>query len=1490
MLKDNEKIGAVMIVGSGIAGIQAALDLANSGMKVYLVENGISIGGVMAQLDKTFPTNDCSACILSPKLVEVGRHPNVEILTRRTVEAVSGQPGRFTVKLTKSPRFVDIDKCTGCGECANVCPVSVPAEFNETLNMRKAIYRHFPQAIPAAFAIDKIGTAPCKAACPAHISVCGFVALIGEGRYQEALKLIKKDNPFPAVCGRICNHPCERACRRRDADEAIDIMHLHRFVADLDLNEETRYIPEVKEKKDKKVAVIGAGPAGLSAAYYLAIEGYHVTVFETLAAGWSTLSFPESRLPKKIINSEIKIIEEMGVTIRTNTRVGRDISMDALHKEYDAIFIGVGSHISKKLDIPGKDLKGVAEGLDFLKRAKAGENISLGDRVAVIGSGNVAMDIFRTALATGSKEVFILYKSSGADRTAIMAAPDGSFILYKSSGAETPASVEEIPEGERIRMDLLAAPVKILGSEGKVTGIECIRMEPGKPDASGRIRPTPVKGSEFTLSVDAVISAVGQTRELVPSSEGGGTACNEWSNLEIDPVTFATGMKGVFAQDVETSPATVVKTIAVGKEAAISIVRYLRGEDITSDRKRDWTKGLAERGDISGIEKAARVEMPMLPAGAKKSPQDEAALGLSEEGAVYEAKRCLNCGICSECYRCVDVCVADAIDHDMCFEEETIEVGAVIAAPGLEVFNAPLRGEYGFGIYKNVVTSLQFERILSASGPFFGHIQRPSDGKEPEKIAFIQCVGSRDVSCGNSWCSSVCCMYATKEAVVGKEHAKNLEPTIFFMDIRAHGKDFDRFVNRAKGEYGIRYIRSMPSTIKELQQTKNLLIKYVQEDGTLVEEEFDMVVLSVGLTPPPEAAKLADSLGIELEEHGFCKTVLSNPVQTSREGVFVCGVFGGPKDIPETVMEASGAAACAEGLLAAQRGTMVIPKETPAEKDIRGIGPRIGVFVCHCGINIGGVVNVPAVVEYAKTLPSVVYATEGLFVCSQDSAVKMAEIIEEYNLTRVVVASCSPRTHEGLFEENCEKAGLNRYLFEMANIRDQNSWVHMNEPEAATQKAKDLVRMAVAKAQYLKPLKPGQLGVNHAALIIGGGLAGIIAALSLAQQGFVSYLVEKENELGGNYRHLYYTLEGLDTRKHLDDLLKQVEKNPLIHVFTGARIGKIEGFIGNYRTTIETGGGEQAFEHGVVIVATGAYELKTDEYLYGKNERVITQRELEKFIHEKDPRISGAGSVVMIQCVGSRNAERPYCSRYCCSEAVKNALKLKAADPKKDVTIIYRDIRTFGFKEDYYRKAREANVKFIRYDEDRKPEVAGDGAQISVTVFDPVLNENVEIKADILALSVGTVANPENDAIGKMLKVPTNQDGFFLEAHVKLRPVDFATDGIFMCGLAHSPKFSSEAITQANAAVSRACTILTKDYIEAEGKTAYVNKERCAACGLCEANCPFGAIAVDPNEGCAVVNTVLCKGCGICTASCRMNAVDLNGFANEEILAQLSAF
>jgi len=1471
-LVQKQKVGAVMVVGAGIAGIQATLDLANSGLKVYLVDKEISIGGVMAQLDKTFPTNDCSACILSPKLVEVGRHPNVEILTRRKVKALIGEAGNFQVKLLKEPRFVDISKCTGCGDCAKVCPVSLPSPFNENLEKRKAIYRHFPQAIPSAYAVDKLGTAPCKAACPTHISVQGYVALIAQGKYKEALKLIKRDNPFPAVCGRVCDHPCENNCRRGDLDEPIDIMHLKRFVADLDLSSETRYIPGTKEKKGKRVAVIGAGPSGLTAAYYLAIEGYEVTCYEALPVpgGWLTAGIPEYRLPKSIINAEIKIIEDIGVQIKLNTRVGQDIPFEEIRKNFDALYVSVGSHSDIKLGIEGEEAEGVLSGIEFLKRVNLQGAFPLSGRVAVIGGGNVAMDAARSALRMGAEEVF---------------------VLYRRTEKEMPAAPEEVAEAkeEGIKMEFLVLPKRIILEEGKVRGVECLRMQLGELDASGRPRPIPIEGSEFVLPVDYVITAVGQKNDLrfIPKELG---IVSDSGNIAVDPLTYATCVPGIFAGgDVVTGPATVVKAIAAGKEAAISIDRFLRGEDIRQGRLIDWQKEVAPPRELKEIRKVARTAIASRPVEGRKRDFSEVITGFTEEEARREAQRCLNCGICSECYQCVEACVAGALRHEERAEEETIEVGAVIVSPGFEVFDAQKRGEYGFGRHANVITSLQFERILSASGPYFGHIKRPSDGREPKKVAFIQCVGSRDPSCGHNWCSAVCCMYATKEAIVGKEHLRTLEPTIFFMDMRAYGKDFDRFIERAKKEYGIRYIRSLPSSIKELQQSKNLLISYVLEDGQLVEEEFDMVVLSVGLVPPREARELAEALQIELNEFGFAQVVKDNPLNSTRPGVYVCGVFAGPKDIPETVMEASGAAALVQELLAESRGTLIKEEETSLERDIRGLGPRTGVFVCHCGINIGGVVDVPKVVEYAKDLPTVVYATDNLFTCSQDAAVKMVEVIKEHNLTRVVVASCSPRTHEGLFQENCEKAGLNRYLFEMANIRDQDSWVHMFEPEKATEKAKDLVRMAVAKARLLKPLQPGQLTVTPKALIIGGGLAGMTAALSLMKMGFPSLIVEKDKELGGNFRKLRYTLEGIEAQEKLSSILKMVEESKLIETVLSAEIKRIEGFIGNYKTYIVSEGKEIVYDHGVIIIATGAYELKTNEYFYGRDERICTQRELEKLIHERDATVLKAKRIVMIQCVGSRNDERPYCSRYCCSQAVKNALRLKELDPEKEVYVLYREMRTFGFKEIYYERAREADIRFIRYDDGKNPEVTIKGEKLVVSFYDGLLREKLELEADLLALSVATVANPDNQKIAKLLKVPLNQDGFFLEAHVKLRPVEFATDGVFLCGLAHAPKFSDEVIVQARAAASRASVILTKDYILAEGKTAYVIKERCMACGLCEMNCPFGAVTVDRQERVATVNTVLCKGCGICTASCRMNAIDLNGFTNGEIIAQLQA-
>ncbi|HHV61587.1 MAG TPA: CoB--CoM heterodisulfide reductase iron-sulfur subunit A family protein [Firmicutes bacterium] len=892
--------------------------------------------------------------------------------------------------------------------------------------------------------------------------------------------------------------------------------------------------------------------------------------------------------------------------------------------------------------------------------------------------------------------------------------------------------------------------------------------------------------------------------------------------------------------------------------------------------------------------------------------------GLSSRPSVYidypqavplaytiDRETCIGCGLCE------NICMAGAVRYDDAASTRELNVGAIILALGFEPYDPGQMAEYGYGRYPNVVTSVEFERILSASGPFEGRVLRPSDGDIPRKIAFIQCVGSRDRSCGNEYCSSVCCMYASKEAVIAKEHAPGVEPTIFYMDMRSYGKGFDSYIERAKSEYGVRYIRTRVADISEVPETNNLIVSYEDEVGRVVTEEFDLVVLSVGLEPPKSAAGLARALGIELDEYGFARTGTFDPVETSRPGVFVCGAMQGPKDIPETVTQASGAAGAAAALLASARGSLVREKTYPPEKDLRGKGPRIGVFVCHCGINIGGVVDVPAVVEYARTLPHVVYAERNLYTCSQDTQKRIQEKIQEHGLTRVVVASCTPRTHEPLFQETIREAGLNHYLFAMANIRDQCSWVHMHEPELATEKAKDLVRMAVARAALLEPLERLPIPVKHSALIIGGGLAGMTAALDVARQGFEVHLVEREGELGGHLNRIYFTLKGEDVQERLRDLIRRIDGEPLIHVYPGCVVTEIAGYVGNFKSKIAPVGGgiEAEVEHGVVIVATGAGEFKPDKYLYGEDPRVITQSELEELLAtgkiQPGSRAASTGTgrtFVMIQCVGSREGERNYCSRICCSEAVKNALRLKAADPEANIYVLYRDIRTYGEREVYFQRARAAGVVFIRYPEDEPPvvepvagpevEQGGKGkpvGELRVVVRDTLLGSKVAIPADMVVLAAAIVPNDSNRELAQMLKVPLDDNGFFLEAHMKLRPVDFATEGVFLAGLAHAPKSIDETVAQAHAAAARACTVLSLEEIRSDGIKSEVNKARCSGCGMCVDVCQYKAIELDFKERVAKINAALCKGCGACAATCRCGAITLKGFTDEEILAEVNA-
>ncbi len=1004
-----EKVGAVMVVGGGVAGMQAALDLANSGFYVYLIEKSPSIGGGMSQLDKTFPTNDCSMCILSPKLVEVGRHTNIELLTLAEVTGIEGEEGDFQVQVLQKPRYVDMEKCIACGLCAQKCPKKVEDRYNEGLGMRKAIYAKYPQAVPLKYAID---------------------------------------------------------------DE------------------------------------------------------------------------------------------------------------------------------------------------------------------------------------------------------------------------------------------------------------NCIFFQKGKCRACEKFCP------------------------------------NQAINFEDQPKTL------------------------------------------------------------------------------------------------------------------------------------TLEVGSVILAPGFECYDPTRYDAYSYAKLPNVVTAMEFERLLSASGPFMGHLVRPSDQKEPRKIAWLQCVGSRDTNhCDHGYCSSVCCMYAMKEAAIAKEHSHDpLDCTIFYMDIRSHGKDFERFYNKTEKD-GVRFIRSRIHGIDPILNDDDLNLTYVTEDGQIFTETFDLVVLSIGLEISRETTALCEKLGVTLDHYRFIRTGSFSPVTTSRPGIYACGVISGPKDIPQSVVEASAAACAAAGNLANVRNSLTREKPTPKIRSVAGERPRVGVFICDCGINIAGVVRVPEVLAYAKTLPFVEYVEENLFTCSQDTQDKMKGMIRDYHLNRIVVAACTPRTHEPLFQETLIESGLNKYLFEMANIRNLNSWVHAGDPDGATAKAKDQVRMAVAKAALLEPLQDTEVEVTQSGLVVGGGVAGMTAALELADQGYQVYLVEKSFHLGGNALYLNTTWRGEDIQDYLLGLVRKMDDHPRIKTYLSHTIQEVDGFVGNF-TTRAVGPDVQAeaveLKHGVVIIATGAKELLPQEYLYGQDPRIVTQLDLDSKIARQDPLLEKARSIVFMQCVGSREPERPYCSRVCCTHSVHSALRLKKENLEREVFILYRDMRTYGGREDLYKQAREVGIIFIRYSRESKPlvEAAKDG--LVITVRDPILRQEVQIKADLVALATAIVSNQEQE-LAQMFKIPLNEDGFFFEAHVKLRPVDFATDGIFLCGLAHYPKSIDESIAQAQAAVSRAVTLLSGLKIQVSGTVAQTTPGLCSQCGVCVAICPYSAPGWNEKNGEAEINPALCKGCGLCAASCRSGAIHLKGFDQGQIFAMIEA-
>ncbi|QOX61989.1 FAD-binding protein [Anoxybacterium hadale] len=1497
----------VMVVGGGIGGIQASHDLAEMGIPVFLIERSPSIGGRMAQLDKTFPTNDCSACILAPKVTATFNHPLVKTMTWSEVVEIRGSAPDFTAVIRQKARYIDTDKCTGCGDCTEQCPITLKSEFDMGVGSRKAVFKPFAQAAPNKVVIDKKGSSPCKYQCPAHIDAHGYVTLTGEGRYEEALDVVRRVTPFSGVLGRVCVHPCESNCTRRFVEQPISIAGLKRFLADTDQKNGKKKVAVTAEPKAAKIAIVGAGPAGLNCAYSLAKEGYDCTVFEKLpvAGGMLQVGIPDYRLDKKVLDYEIALVEDMGVDIKYNTEIGRDFTLEDLKTQgYQAVFLAIGAHSDAKLGIPGEENEAVISSVAFLRelnlRKYSGESaatskraadeftevafsndkLTPGKKIIVIGGGNVAMDSARSALRLG------------CDVT----------VVYRRCREQMPANPWEIEEAEEegVTFLYLTSQIEVLSENGRLTGLRCCKNKLGEPDASGRRSPEAIPNSEFVVEADHIIVAIGQKVEREIESAGFRVFHSRGTILAKDAKTE---MEGVFAGgDAQSGPATLIEAIAAGNRAAKAIINYVENRNDTIEPFLLPQTDLSQV-DTDGFSFASRAKMPVIDMERRRNSFDEVELGYDEETARAEARRCVDCSVCCECLACEAACKAGAVSHKQEDQYLEIPVSAIVMSPGYDLADR-IPPELGYEKYEDVVTSMEYERILSASGPYGGHVQRPSDGRQPKKIAFLQCVGSRDDQCEADYCSSVCCMYSVKEAQITKEHLPSVEDIhIYYMDMRAYGKDFDRYIKSGEDKYGIKFIRSRAGGIERLENGV-LRLYSTRPDGLKTAEDYDLVVLATGFQSNPETEAMLGRIGVKTDRYGFVHCDEFGAPETSVEGIYACGAASGPKDIPETVAEASAAASAAaqianqEELSEEDFIKFFDPDEEVPLRDVSNEPIRMGVFVCRCGVNIGGYVDVPDVCDYIRTLPFVVHVEDSLYTCSVDAQKNMMDLIAKHRLNRVVVASCTPRTHEPLFQSVLKKTGLNPYLFNMSNIRDQCSWVHMDDKQAATRKAKELVRMAVGKGLLAVALQRKKIPVEHSALILGGGAAGMSAALAIADMGYRAILAEKSGCLGGNALALNDTYSGRPIQRYLEKMIDRVMRNERITVHLNTTVGKLEGFVGNFKTTLVSDNVLTPVNHGVVIVATGAHEAQTAEYLHGKHPKVITQLTLDRLLQNGDASIQNLKNVVMIQCVGSREAERMYCSRVCCNQAMRNAAALRRINPEVNISVLYREMRTYGMQELNYRNERQNGVCFVNYDLEHKPTVrenpTNETKGLQVSVFSEAASSEVVFEADLVVLATAMEADREaNKITAQLLKIPQTQDGFFLEAHAKLRPVDFATEGVYLCGLAHSPKNLKESMVQGKSAAGRAATVISKDFIETEGTIAKVDGNLCTACGTCETICPYGAVEVQdvPVRGGtvkrAIVNEALCKGCGTCSANCRCGAADVGGFADRQIVNEI---